>query len=43
MERGSAKLTIAAYSSDLAQFSEFLERRGVGIAVFLCGTHAFNG
>ena len=25
VERGSAKLTIAAYSSDLAQFAEFLE------------------
>ncbi len=32
VERGSAKLTIAAYSSDLAQFSEFLERRGVVLA-----------
>jgi integrase/recombinase XerD len=29
VERGSAKLTIAAYSSDLAQFAEFLERRHV--------------
>jgi integrase/recombinase XerD len=28
VERGSAKLTIAAYSSDLAQFAEFLEKRG---------------
>jgi integrase/recombinase XerD len=27
VERGSAKLTIAAYSSDLAQFAEFLEER----------------
>ena len=27
VERGSAKLTIAAYTSDLAQFSEFLEGR----------------
>jgi integrase/recombinase XerD len=27
VERGSAKLTIAAYTSDLAQFAEFLERR----------------
>jgi integrase/recombinase XerD len=27
IERGSAKLTIAAYSSDLAQFAEFLEER----------------
>ncbi len=33
VERGSAKLTIAAYSSDLAQFAEFLEKR----SVFLCG------
>jgi len=29
VERGSAKLTIAAYTSDLAQFAEFLENRGV--------------
>ena len=29
VERGSAKLTIAAYTSDLAQFAEFLEKRGV--------------
>ncbi len=29
VERGSAKLTIAAYTSDLAQFAEFLERRRV--------------
>lgn len=27
VERGSAKLTIAAYASDLSQFSEFLEKR----------------
>ncbi|MFY9560626.1 MAG: site-specific tyrosine recombinase XerD [Terriglobales bacterium] len=27
VERGSAKLTIAAYSSDLVQFGEFLEKR----------------
>ena len=27
VERGSAKLTIAAYTSDLGQFAEFLERR----------------
>jgi integrase/recombinase XerD len=27
VERGSAKLTIAAYSSDLAQFAAFLEKR----------------
>src|SRR5271170_6229086 len=27
VERGSAKLTIAAYSSDLAQFADFLEKR----------------
>src|SRR5580704_8979955 len=27
VERGSAKLTIAAYSSDLFQFAEFLEKR----------------
>ena len=27
VERGSAKLTIAAYTSDLAQFAEFLETR----------------
>jgi integrase/recombinase XerD len=27
VERGSAKLTIAAYASDLAQFAEFLEKR----------------
>jgi len=27
VERGSAKLTIAAYTSDLAQFAEFLEMR----------------
>jgi integrase/recombinase XerD len=29
VERGSAKLTISAYTSDLAQFSEFLEKRHV--------------
>ncbi len=29
VERGSAKLTIAAYTSDLAQFAEFLEKRQV--------------
>ena len=29
VERGSAKLTIAAYTSDLAQFAEFLEERHV--------------
>jgi integrase/recombinase XerD len=28
VERGSAKLTIAAYTSDLANFAEFLEERG---------------
>jgi integrase/recombinase XerD len=28
VERGSAKLTIAAYTSDLSQFAEFLEKRG---------------
>jgi integrase/recombinase XerD len=27
VERGSAKLTIAAYASDLAQFADFLEKR----------------
>jgi len=27
VERGSAKLTIAAYASDLSQFAEFLEKR----------------
>ena len=27
VERGSAKLTIAAYTSDLVQFAEFLEKR----------------
>src|SRR5271167_1911615 len=32
VERGSAKLTIAAYSSDLAQFAEFLEKRHVLLA-----------
>ena len=29
VERGSAKLTIAAYTSDLAHFAEFLEKRHV--------------
>ena len=29
VERGSAKLTIAAYRSDLAQFADFLEKRHV--------------
>jgi integrase/recombinase XerD len=29
VERGSAKLTISAYTSDLAQFAEFLEKRGI--------------
>ena len=29
VERGSAKLTIAAYTSDLSQFAEFLEKRHV--------------
>ena len=29
VERGSAKLTIAAYTGDLAQFAEFLEKRHV--------------
>jgi len=29
VERGSAKLTIAAYTSDLAQFAEFLEKHHV--------------
>ena len=32
VERGSAKLTIAAYTSDLAQFAEFLERRRVALS-----------
>jgi integrase/recombinase XerD len=32
VERGSAKLTIAAYSSDLAQFAEFLEKRNVALS-----------
>jgi integrase/recombinase XerD len=31
IERGSSKLTIAAYSGDLAQFVDFLERRGHSI------------
>jgi integrase/recombinase XerD len=29
VERGSAKLTIAAYTSDLTQFAEFLEKRHI--------------
>jgi len=32
VERGSAKLTIAAYSSDLAQFADFLEKRRVELS-----------
>jgi len=32
VERGSAKLTIAAYSSDLEQFAEFLETRHVRLS-----------
>src|ERR1700730_8617538 len=32
VERGSAKLTIAAYTSDLAQFAEFLEKRKQNVA-----------
>jgi len=32
VERGSAKLTIAAYASDLAQFAEFLEARHVALS-----------
>jgi integrase/recombinase XerD len=32
VERGSAKLTIAAYSSDLSQFAEFLENRHVALS-----------
>jgi integrase/recombinase XerD len=32
VERGSAKLTIAAYSSDLVQFAEFLEKRHTVLA-----------
>jgi len=32
VERGSAKLTIAAYASDLAQFAEFLEKRDVTLS-----------
>ncbi|MGO9864271.1 MAG: site-specific tyrosine recombinase [Terriglobales bacterium] len=32
VERGSAKLTIAAYTSDLAQFVEFLEKRRVALS-----------
>jgi integrase/recombinase XerD len=32
VERGSAKLTIAAYTSDLAQFAEFLEERRTALS-----------
>ncbi|MGA7557387.1 MAG: site-specific tyrosine recombinase [Terriglobales bacterium] len=32
VERGSAKLTIAAYTSDLAQFADFLEKRHVALS-----------
>jgi integrase/recombinase XerD len=32
VERGSAKLTISAYTGDLLQFSEFLEQRKVSLA-----------
>ena len=32
VERGSAKLTIAAYTSDLAQFAEFLEKRHLALS-----------
>jgi integrase/recombinase XerD len=32
VERGSAKLTIAAYTSDLSQFAEFLEKRRVALS-----------
>ena len=32
VERGSAKLTIAAYTSDLAQFADFLEKRQVELS-----------
>lgn len=32
VERGSAKLTIAAYTSDLSQFAEFLETRSVALS-----------
>jgi integrase/recombinase XerD len=32
VERGSAKLTIAAYKSDLAQFADFLEKRQVELS-----------
>jgi integrase/recombinase XerD len=32
VERGSAKLTIAAYNSDLAQFAEFLDQRQVTLS-----------
>jgi len=32
VERGSAKLTIAAYSSDLTQFADFLEKRRIALS-----------
>ena len=32
VERGSAKLTISAYASDLAQFAEFLQQRRVSLS-----------
>jgi integrase/recombinase XerD len=32
VERGLAKLTIAAYTSDLSQFAGFLEKRGLALA-----------
>jgi integrase/recombinase XerD len=32
VERGSAKLTVAAYTSDLVQFAEFLEMRRVALS-----------
>ena len=31
VERGSAKLTIAAYAGDLTQFAEFLEKRRLAL------------
>jgi integrase/recombinase XerD len=31
VERGSAKLTIAAYASDLMQFADFLEKRRLAL------------
>src|SRR5256885_4766203 len=31
VERGLAKLTISAYTSDIVQFAEFLEKRSVGL------------